>query len=88
MTLIALIRYAATDWNEGGRVQSTTDVPLSEGGRSAVRSWRVPGHLNGLIGYRARFPAPLKPPRSLRSRPQPAGRPARRDGLGGGRHDH
>ena len=47
MTLIALIRHAATDWNEGGRVQSTTDVPLSEGGRSAVRSWRVPEHLDG-----------------------------------------
>tara|TARA_B100000686_G_scaffold309843_1_gene352124 strand:+ start:348 stop:983 length:636 start_codon:yes stop_codon:yes gene_type:complete len=47
MTLIALIRHAATDWNEGGRVQSTTDVPLSEGGRSTVQSWHVPELLNG-----------------------------------------
>lgn len=45
MTLIALIRHAATDWNEGGRVQSTTDVPLSENGRNTVRSWKVPPHI-------------------------------------------
>ena len=45
MTLIALIRHAATDWNEGGRVQSTTDVPLSDGGRETVRGWRVPDRL-------------------------------------------
>lgn len=45
MTLIALIRHAATDWNEGGRVQSMTDVPLSEGGREAVRNWQVPDHI-------------------------------------------
>ena len=68
MTLIALIRHAATDWNEGGRVQSTTDVPLSEGGRSAVRSGVYQSTLMDSIGYRARFPAPLKPPRILSGR--------------------
>ena len=45
MTLIALIRHAATGWNEGGRVQSTTDVPLSVNGRETVRTWRVPPHI-------------------------------------------
>ena len=46
MTTIALIRHAATEWNEGGRVQSTTDVPLSDGGRETVRSWKAPSRLN------------------------------------------
>ncbi len=45
MTLIALIRHAATDWNEGGRVQSTTDVPLSDNGRETVRTWQSPPHI-------------------------------------------
>jgi broad specificity phosphatase PhoE len=45
MTLIALIRHAATGWNEGGRVQSTTDVPLSENGRETVRTWQAPPHI-------------------------------------------
>lgn len=45
MTLIALVRHAATGWNEGGRVQSTTDIPLSENGRNAVRSWQVPSEI-------------------------------------------
>ena len=45
MTLIALIRHAATGWNEGGRVQSTTDVPLSDNGRETVRTWKAPPHI-------------------------------------------
>jgi broad specificity phosphatase PhoE len=45
MTLIALIRHAATGWNEGGRVQSTTDVPLSENGRETVHTWQAPPHI-------------------------------------------
>ena len=42
MTLIALIRHAPTEWNESGRVQSRTDVPLSEGGRAEAATWDVP----------------------------------------------
>lgn len=45
MTTIALIRHAATEWNECGRVQSVTDVPLSDGGRETVRSWKTPPQL-------------------------------------------
>ena len=45
MTTIALIRHAATEWNEGSRVPST-DVPLSDGGRETVRSWKAPSRLN------------------------------------------
>ena len=45
MTLIALIRHAATGWNESGRVQSTTDVPLSDNGRETVLTWQAPPHI-------------------------------------------
>lgn len=47
MTLFALIRHAPTEWNESGRVQSRTDVPLSAAGRAAAREWRVPDLLRG-----------------------------------------
>lgn len=47
MTLLALIRHAPTEWNEAGRVQSRTDIPLSETGRLAARGWRVPEPLHG-----------------------------------------
>ena len=47
MTTIALIRHAATEWNECGRVQSVTDVPLSDGGRETGRAWETPPQLAG-----------------------------------------
>lgn len=46
MTLIALIRHAPTEWNEAGRVQSRTDVPLSEAGRAVAGGWTVPDALH------------------------------------------
>lgn len=47
MTLVALIRHAPTEWNESGRVQSRTDVPLSDAGRATVETWRIPDELHG-----------------------------------------
>lgn len=47
MTLLALIRHGATAWNEAGRVQGRSDVPLSEAGRAQVRTWRLPPDLDG-----------------------------------------
>ncbi len=47
MTLLAVIRHGPTRWNDEGRIQGTTDVPLSESGRAAVAGWRVPPELAG-----------------------------------------
>ena len=42
MTALVLIRHGPTEWNEIGRVQGHTDIPLSEAGRARVKSWRAP----------------------------------------------
>jgi probable phosphoglycerate mutase len=42
MSLLALIRHGATDWNAERRLQGRADRPLSEAGRAAVRAWRLP----------------------------------------------
>ena len=38
----AVLRHAATAWNEQGRLQGTTDTSLSPAGRQAAASWRLP----------------------------------------------
>jgi probable phosphoglycerate mutase len=39
---VCLIRHASTGWNESGRVQGQTDVPLSARGRAQASAWRLP----------------------------------------------
>ncbi|MCY4240083.1 MAG: histidine phosphatase family protein [Rhodospirillaceae bacterium] len=39
---ILFLRHGPTAWNAEGRVQGQTDIPLSDAGRAAVRSWRLP----------------------------------------------
>lgn len=39
---VCLIRHARTGWNEDGRIQGQTDIPLSPGGRAQVATWRLP----------------------------------------------
>ena len=39
---VCLIRHASTSWNESGRIQGQTDIPLSERGRDQAASWRLP----------------------------------------------
>ena len=41
MQLIVL-RHGPTPWNEAGRLQGRTDLPLSEGGRCILQNWVVP----------------------------------------------
>ena len=38
----ALVRHAATAWNEEGRLQGMTDITLSARGEADARSWRLP----------------------------------------------
>ena len=39
---VCLIRHASTAWNERGRIQGQTDVPLSPSGRAQAARWRLP----------------------------------------------
>jgi probable phosphoglycerate mutase len=43
----ALMRHAPTDWNSDGRLQGTTDIPLSAAGEAAAKSWRLPAPADG-----------------------------------------
>jgi probable phosphoglycerate mutase len=38
----AILRHAATGWNAEGRLQGSTDIPLSPAGEAAAKSWRLP----------------------------------------------
>jgi probable phosphoglycerate mutase len=39
---IAFLRHGPTAWNDEGRLQGMTDIPLSPRGRALVATWRVP----------------------------------------------
>lgn len=39
---IAFLRHGPTSWNDEGRLQGMTDVPLSPRGRALVATWRIP----------------------------------------------
>ena len=39
---ILALRHAPTEWNRAGLIQGRRDVPLSEAGRAAAASWRLP----------------------------------------------
>ena len=39
---VVMIRHAATAWNEAGRIQGRTDIPLCERGRRALAGKRLP----------------------------------------------
>lgn len=45
MTIVALIRHGATEWNERGLIQGRTDIALSLNGRAEVGRWRIPPKL-------------------------------------------
>lgn len=39
---LALLRHGPTDWNEAGRIQGHTDIPLSDAGLARVAALRLP----------------------------------------------
>src|SRR5262245_59930765 len=45
MSLLAMIRHVATDWNAERRLQGRTNRPLSARGKAQVRRWHVPALL-------------------------------------------
>jgi probable phosphoglycerate mutase len=51
MTPLAMIRHGQTEWNEAGRVQSRSDIPLSCAGRKAVQQWRVPEGFGDFVWF-------------------------------------
>ena len=48
-TPLALIRHGTTEWNTDGRIQGSTDIPLSEVGRTEVKSWKVPAGFRDFV---------------------------------------
>ena len=40
-----MLRHARTAWNDTGRIQGQTDIPLSAPGLAQARAWRLPGEL-------------------------------------------
>ena len=46
-----MIRHAATAWNEAGRIQGRTDVPLGERGRRALDGRRLPARFASFRVY-------------------------------------
>lgn len=46
---VLMIRHGETQWNTDGRIQGSSDVPLSDVGRADVARWRVP---ETYAGYR------------------------------------
>ena len=47
MSALLLLRHGPTPWNEAKRVQGRSDVPLSESGRTEVKTWRLPAEFAG-----------------------------------------
>jgi probable phosphoglycerate mutase len=43
----AILRHAPTGWNAMGRLQGSTDIPLSPAGEAAARSWTLPAPADG-----------------------------------------
>lgn len=74
MTELALIRHAASLWNERGLIQGHTDITLSAAGAAAAAAWQVPAELAGFDWVasplrRARETARLMLGRELRVEP-------------------
>lgn len=50
MTTLFLVRHGETDWNRGGRIQGSVDIPLNDDGRDQARD--AAGRLRGMLDDR------------------------------------
>ena len=48
---LALVRHAATDWNEQRRLQGHVDRPLSAAGREHARGYRLPADFESFLWF-------------------------------------
>ncbi|MDX1402080.1 MAG: histidine phosphatase family protein [Kiloniellales bacterium] len=46
-----VLRHGPTAWNEEGRIQGRSDIPLSPAGESLVSAWRLPRSVANWVGY-------------------------------------
>jgi 2,3-bisphosphoglycerate-dependent phosphoglycerate mutase len=75
MSLLAMIRHGATDWNAKRRLQGRADRPLSAQGKAQVRRWHVPALLQDAC-WSASPLARAKETAALLSHPDPIIEPA------------
>ena len=47
-SLLAVIRHGPTEWNELGKIQGQTDIPLSEEGKCVIRQLQLPDFFSGI----------------------------------------
>ena len=48
---VLMVRHGRTEWNEKGRIQGHTDIPLSEAGRARLREMRIPAPYRGFAWH-------------------------------------
>ena len=70
MTPLAIIRHGPTAWNAEGRIQGTTDIPLSASGRAAVADWKTPPELSGFRWVSSPLQRALETARLLGAEPE------------------
>lgn len=51
MTRLGLLRHGRTAWNDDGRLQGRTDVPLTEQGKALLRAVRLPAAWRAVDWY-------------------------------------
>ena len=45
-SLLAVIRHGPTEWNELGKIQGRTDIPLSERGKRVIQQLQLPDFIS------------------------------------------
>ena len=48
LRLLAVIRHGPTEWNELGKIQGRTDIPLSKTGRESIKQLALPSLLSNI----------------------------------------
>ena len=63
MPVLTLLRHAPTSWNEQGRIQGRTDIPISDYGKSSAEAWKLTDDIREAYW----FSSPLKRTRQTAS---------------------